>query len=123
MSTIITVIGNSIYNVLATVYNAVIGIYNFLVPKKKEKDYMSYKKLSDGVSAIWNGVDNSAIQAIMATAATATASGGSSGASYTAAKDVYVTINFDRSYVNGDAQDIAIALAREIRRAERMNLV
>lgn len=123
VSTVITVIGNSIYNILATVYNAVIGIYNFLVPKKKEKDYMSYKNLSDGVSAIWNGVDNSAIQAIMATAATATASGGSSGASYTAAKDVYVTINFDRSYVNGDAQEIAIALAREIRRAERMNLV
>lgn len=123
VSTIITVIGNSIYNILATVYNAVISIYNFLVSKKHEKGYMSYKNLSDGVSAIWNGVDNSAIQAIMATAATATASGGSSGASYTAAKDVYVTINFDRSYVNGDAQDIAIALAREIRRAERMNLV
>ena len=84
---------------------------------------MSYKSLTNGVSAIWNGVDNSAIQAILATAATATASGGSSGASYTAAKDVYVTINFDRSYVNGDAQEIAIALAREIRRAERMNLV
>lgn len=48
-------------------------------------------------------------------------SGGS--ASYTAAKDVYVNIYFSNSFVNGDAQEIAIMLEKEIRRAEAKNLV
>ncbi len=48
-------------------------------------------------------------------------SGGS--ASYSAVSDVYVTIEFNHSYVNGDAEDIAIMLAREIRQAEKKNLV
>lgn len=52
-----------------------------------------------------------------------TTTAASAGASYTAAKDVYVTINFSQSYVNGDAQAIAVMLAREIRTAEKMNLV
>lgn len=48
-------------------------------------------------------------------------SGGS--ASYTAAKDVYVNIYFNNSFVNGDAQEIAIMLKKEIARAESKNLV
>lgn len=48
-------------------------------------------------------------------------SGGS--ASYTAAKDVYVNIYFSNSFVNGDAQEIAIMLKKEIVRAESKNLV
>ena len=48
-------------------------------------------------------------------------SGGS--ATYNAAKDVYVNIYFNSSYVNGDAEEIAINLAREIKRAESKNLI
>lgn len=44
-------------------------------------------------------------------------------ASYTAAKDVYVNIYFSNSFVNGDAQEIAIMLKKEIARAESKNLV
>lgn len=44
-------------------------------------------------------------------------------ASYTAAKDVYVNIYFSNSFVNGDAQEIAVMLKKEIARAESKNLV
>lgn len=44
-------------------------------------------------------------------------------ASYTATSDVYVTIEFNQSYVNGDAEAIAVMLAREIRQAEKKNLI
>ena len=41
-------------------------------------------------------------------------------ASYTAARDIYVTINFNQSYVNGDAREIALNLRNEIRTAEAL---
>lgn len=47
----------------------------------------------------------------------------SGSASYTAAKDIYVNIYFNNSFVNGDAQEIAIMLKKEIARAESKNLV
>lgn len=43
-------------------------------------------------------------------------------ASYTAARDIYVTINYNNSYVNGDAREIALNLRDEIRSAERLGL-
>lgn len=43
-------------------------------------------------------------------------------ASYTAARDIYVTINYNNSYVNGDAREIALNLREEIRSAERLGL-
>lgn len=54
---------------------------------------------------------------------TSTESVSSGSASYTAAKDVYVNIYFNNSFVNGDAQEIAIMLKKEISRAESKNLV
>lgn len=47
-------------------------------------------------------------------------SSGSSSASYTAAKDTYVNIYFNNSYVNGDAREIAIMLNKEIQSAEKL---
>ena len=52
------------------------------------------------------------------------ASTGISGsATYNAARDIYVTINFNDSFVYSDKTTLAVELAREIRRAEKMNLV
>lgn len=39
---------------------------------------------------------------------------GSGGASYSAARDVTVNINYSHSFVNGDAQEIAIQIKREL---------
>ena len=52
-----------------------------------------------------------------------TSNNASGSASYTAARDIYVTINYNNSYINGDAQKIAINLWNEIKAAEKMNLI
>lgn len=57
----------------------------------------------------WNNSDYSGI-----------ANAGGNMANYTAAKDIYININFDHSFVNGDADEIAIALRDQIRRVERL---
>ena len=44
----------------------------------------------------------------------------SRGASYTAAKDIYVNIYYQNSYVNGDARQIALSIRDEIKSAERL---
>lgn len=68
--------------------------------------------------------DSLALQSIDTTTLTAagggTSTGSSSGASYTGAKDMYINIYFDRSYVNGDARDIALMLRNEINAAEEL---
>lgn len=46
----------------------------------------------------------------------------SGGASYTAARDIYVNIYFSNSYVNGDAREIALNLRKEIKLAEAMGM-
>jgi hypothetical protein len=54
--------------------------------------------------------------------ASSTSSGSSSSASYTAASDVYINITYDRSFVNGDAREIALALRKEMKAAEALGL-
>ena len=44
-------------------------------------------------------------------------------ASYTAARDIYVTINYDHSYVNGDAREIALSLYDELKDCKKLNLI
>ena len=44
-------------------------------------------------------------------------------ASYTAARDIYVNINYDHSYVNGDAREIAINLYNELKDCKKLNLI
>jgi hypothetical protein len=57
---------------------------------------------------------------VLSAAGGETATGSSGGASYTGAKDMYINIYFDRSYVNGDARDIALMLRNEINAAEAL---
>ena len=57
---------------------------------------------------------------VLSAAGGETATGSSGGAAYTGAKDMYINIYFDRSYVNGDARDIALMLRNEINAAEAL---
>lgn len=105
-----------IYNGFVKFVNGILGIIDAIpfvdVGRVAERSYEDTK-----LNAI--SVDTS-----VASASSSSASSAASGsASYTASKDVYVTINFNSSYVNGDAQDIAVMLAREIKTAEKMNLI
>lgn len=47
-------------------------------------------------------------------------SASSSSASYTAARDIYMNVYYQNSYVNGDARAIALSIREEIRRAEQL---
>lgn len=41
-------------------------------------------------------------------------------ASYTAARDIYLNVIFDRSFVNGDGREMALLIRDEIRSAEKL---
>lgn len=110
----------AIGNFFIKMYNGVVGVLNsisifgwhpFDFSYKSEMDYDSMKleviKDEEANNSVDTNPDN--------------VTGGS--ASYSAQRDVYVNIYFNSSYVNGDAEAIAISLAREIRRAESKNLI
>lgn len=112
----------SIGNFFIKMYNGVVGVLNsisifgwhpFNFSTKNELNYESMK-----ISEV---TDESSTTADTNEGSTTKVSGGS--ATYNAAKDVYVNIYFNSSYVNGDAEEIAINLAREIKRAESKNLI
>ncbi len=44
----------------------------------------------------------------------------SSAANYTAARDIYMNVYYQNSYINGDARAIALSIRDEIRRAEKI---
>lgn len=50
----------------------------------------------------------------------ATSSTASASASYTAARDIYMNVYYQNSYVNGDARAIALSIREEIKRAEQL---
>lgn len=118
----------AIFKVIAAFWNAIVSFFSALkipygfsiswsgisVKWKSLADILGMSKVSTSLSS-GGSSDN-------ATSEAGAASGGNS-ASYSAAKDVYVNIYYNNSYVNGDAQAIAINLAREIRRAESKNLI
>lgn len=118
---IITAIGNFFIKM----YNGVVGVLNsieifgwrpFNFSKKSELDYGSMKlERIDKYSSYEGGNSSDG------------SSGGSSkssgSASYTAARDTFVNIYFSNSFINGDSEQIAIMLAREIKRAEAKNLI
>lgn len=118
----------AIFKVIASFWNAIVSFFSVLkipygfsiswsgirVKWKSLADILGMSKVSTSLSS-GGSSDN-------ATSEAGAASGGNS-ASYSAAKDVYVNIYYNNSYVNGDAQAIAINLAREIRRAESKNLI
>lgn len=77
------------------------------------------------MSDIWNGggntdEDNAYLNnAISQSASNVTGA----SASYTAARDIYVTINYEHSYVNGDAREIALNLYDELKDCKKLNLI
>ena len=110
----------AIGNFFIKMYNGVVGVLNsisifgwhpFDFSYKSEMDYDSMKLEVIKDEEANNSVDRNPVNV----------TGGS--ASYSAQRDVYVNIYFNSSYVNGDAEAIAISLAREIRRAESKNLI
>lgn len=104
---------NVVFNAMAAVANGFIWLYNAIVPKSKEKNYVSYRSLDTGHMS---ELSDSAVANYGSTGTSST--GG--GASYTAARDITVNIYYNHSFVNGDAREIAVNLRDEIRLAEAL---
>ena len=97
--------------VLSGIYNSVVAIHNLFASKKNDWAYMDLKET---IANLWSGSGTGAV------GPAGTSSAGIGNASYTAARDIYININYNNSYVNGDAMAIAIDLRDKMREAERM---
>ena len=127
LSYVTRIIATAIYSVewaIVNGINMVIRALNML-PFVDIDTISGFDDYNKGVSDIWNGggntdEDNSYLNAAISQSAS-NITGAS--ASYTAARDIYVTINYDHSYVNGDAREIALSLYEELKDCKKLNLI
>jgi phage-related protein len=115
---------SAVYNGLASVFNAMADALNWIpgvnihrMTKLESKSISDFKVKGNAAELQYesNGDSYSNTSASSASAA-------SGSASYTAARDIIVNINYHNSYVNGDAREIAVNLRNEIRMAEALGL-
>ena len=77
------------------------------------------------MSDIWNGGGNTDEDNAYLNNAIAQSASNVTGASasYTAARDVYITISYEHSFVSGDAREIALNLYNELKDCKKLNLI
>lgn len=129
LSYVTRVIATAIYSVEWAIVNGINLIIRALnqIPWVDIAEIEGFENYGKGVEEIWSGGGNTAEDndylnaAILQSAANTTGSG--SSASYTAARDVYVNISYENSYVNGDAREIALNLYRELKDCKKLNLI
>jgi hypothetical protein len=63
---------------------------------------------------------NEELKSMNSSSSTDLSNNGSVSVSATAPRDVYITINYNNSFVNGDAREIAIQIKKEIQMAEKL---
>jgi hypothetical protein len=78
----------------------------------------AFTGLGGRIEAIWNMATNSTVSDD-----TSTKTGGGKSASYTGQRDITINFAFNNSYVNGDAQNIAISLHKEIKNAQMLGYI
>ena len=120
------IIATAIYAVEFVIVNGINAIIRALnmLPFVDINTISGFDNFEKGVSDIWsNGnaeEDNAYLNnAISQSASTVTGA----SASYTAARDIYVTINYEHSYVNGDTRAIALNLYNELKDCKKLNLI
>lgn len=115
----IEIVAKVIQTVRAVIYNIYVAVWNAFHSKKNDKEYVS-------IADIWSNAgqtDYSNYSAGMYSPSSGGSYSGGGSASYNAARDVIVNINFNNSYVNGDARQIAVSLYNEFKSAERMGYI
>lgn len=117
----IEIVAKVIQTVRAVIYNIYVAVWNAFHTAKNEKEYVS-------IADIWSNAGQTDYSNYSAGMYSPSSSGGGSysgggSASYNAARDVIVNINFNNSYVNGDARQIAVSLYNEFKSAERMGYI
>lgn len=128
LSYVTRIIATAIYTVEWVIVNGINMIIRALnqIPWVDIDEISGFDDYEKAVDDIWNGggntaEDNEYLNNAILSAASNTTTGAS--ASYTAARDVYVTINYDHSYVNGDAREIALNLYEELKDCKKLNLI
>lgn len=127
LSYVTRIIATAIYSIEWVIVNGINMIIRALnqIPWVSISEISGFDDYNKGISDIWNGggntdEDNAYLNnAISQSASNVTGA----SASYTAARDIYVTINYDHSYVNGDAREIAINLYNELKDCKKLNLI
>ena len=129
LSYVTRVIATAIYSIEWAIVNGINLIIRALnqIPWVDIAEISGFEDYGKGVSDIWNGggntdEDNSYLNAAISQSASGITGSGSS-ASYTAARDIYVTISYDHSYVSGDAREIALNLYNELKDCKKLNLI
>ena len=128
LSYVTKIIATAIYSIEWVIVNGINMIIKALnmLPWVNISEISGFDDYEKGVSDIWNGggntdEDNAYLNNAILHSASNTTTGAS--ASYTAARDIYVTINYDHSYVNGDAREIALSLYNELKDCKKLNLI
>ena len=127
LSYITKIIATAIYTVEWVIVNGINMIIRALnmLPWVDINEISGFDDYNKGISDIWNGgntdEDNAYLNAAISQSASNTTTGAS--ASYTAARDIYVTISYNNSYVNGDAREIALSLYNELKDCKKLNLI
>lgn len=127
LSYVTRVIATVIYSIEWAIVNGINLIIKALnmLPWVNINEISGFEDYKKGVSDIWNGggntdEDNAYLNAAISQSASNITG---SSASYTAARDIYVNISYENSYVNGDARAIAINLYNELKDCKKLNLI
>ena len=129
LSYVTKIIATAIYTVEWVIVNGINMIIRALnqIPWVEISEISGFDDYDKAISDIWSDggntdEDNAYLNAAIAQSASGITGTGSS-ASYTAARDIYVTISYEHSYINGDAREIAINLYNELKDCKKMNLI
>ena len=128
ISYVTKIIATAIYTVEWVIVNGINMIIRALnqIPWVNIAEISGFDDYGKAVDDIWNGggntdEDNAYLNNAILQSASNTTTGAS--ASYTAARDIYVTISYEHSYVNGDTREIAMNLYNELKDCKKLNLI
>lgn len=127
LSYVTKIIATAIYTVEWVIVNGINMIIRALnqIPWVDIAEISGFDDYDKAVDDIWNGGGNTAEDNAYLDAALSQSASNVTGASasYTAARDIYLTISYEHSYVNGDAREIAISLYNELKDCKKLNLI
>lgn len=107
----------AVYKIIATVVNICIDIYNAIKPFWNDRISHVSTEMSSSTTPM-KGYQT--YNPDLTNYATLSASATSGSAHYQAAKDIYLNVIFDHSFVNGDGREMALLIRDEIRSAEKL---
>lgn len=111
---------NFFVSIFGKVYNFVVGIWNKIVDFLKSIHIFNWYPFKNMKRAATMDIDAAMLKPIDNSARGGSTEAANNSASYNVQGDIYINLNFHNSYVNGDAEAIAIHLWAEIRRAQSM---